>query len=315
MRGIAPGCTNSSPLERKSSPFPSSIHYPSPTSLKAPLFFVLSLTLLAGCGAGTPSSPAPPAAIPALSEDWSLLGIATSPANLPTPVPLLTGTLTSSGATVTGTLRAYAGFPPGPDPSVPCVAPLTPLLVSGTVDAAGNLNLTIPIANGIATITGLLAADHHTSATGSLTITGGACAMAATPMHITNFANATGTYTGTLDEYTVNSTGITVIVPNTATPITVTLTEATTPNALGAFPVTGSVITTGACPAQFTITPGTTISGGVFFNTSLPDPSANPPFNDLAGAFKPDASSLFVGSFLDSGVCAQFQLQGNLTPQ
>ncbi len=134
-------------------------------------------------------------------------------------------------------------------------------------------------------------------------------------MHIVNFADATGTYAGTLNQYTVNSGGVGVIVPGTATPITVTLTEATIPNRLGAFSLDGTVIATGACPAQFTIAPGTTISGGALSNTSPQSSPGLPSSNNLFGAITSDASSLFIGSFLNSGPCTPLQLQGNLAPQ
>lgn len=283
-----------------------------PTSL---LLLLTCPALLCGCGSSPSSTPAPgstrppgSSALTVLAGDWAISGDAPAdaPFTLPAPVTTFTGSLTSSGTAVTGSLRAYSPSQLGSTSRISCIPLSTTLAVTGTVDSSGNLTLTVPIANGTATITAPLPGDRHTRTPGSYTISGGDCAMPATPMHIVNFANATATYTGTLNQYSTTPAGLGFIVPGTATPVTVNLAEGTTPNPAGAFPVSGEVVATGACPAHFSIAPDTTISGGALV------PPPGPPATNLFGAVMPDALSLFVGSFFS---CPELQLQGTLTRQ
>ena len=113
---------------------------------------------------------------------------------------------------------------------------------TGTLDANNNLTLTAPItagsSTGTATITATLGSNPQTLADASIQIVGGgSCAMPATPSTIAQFAPVTGTYTGT---FNVPNTGN---VPVAGTNITVTavLTQSTTANASGQYPITGTV--------------------------------------------------------------------------
>jgi hypothetical protein len=128
------------------------------------------------------------------------------------------------------------------------------------VDASNNLTLTIPLGStqGTATITAALNANPETPANGSLQITGGNCAMSSTPIVITQYAPLTGTYIGTLYKSDPN-TG--AILPATATTVTAVLTQSTTPDSYGEFPVNGTVTSTGAYATHYTLNGSVPIDG------------------------------------------------------
>jgi hypothetical protein len=130
---------------------------------------------------------------------------------------------------------------------------------SGTIDPNGDLTLTVPIAGGTATIAAtIVTPESYTN--GTWQITGGDCAMPATAISIAEFAPATGTYTGVLN---VLDTTTGLPVAGTATNVTASLVQSTTPNADGQFPLSGTVTATGACSGSFPVT-NEVVSGGVF---------------------------------------------------
>src|ERR1017187_5449675 len=127
------------------------------SKLRFTLLFPLAALL--GCGANpTPSAPA--SNYLNLTGDWVALAPPNplTPGVLPTPVSDFLGTLQSGGGTVTGTLRAIA-------PNFPqCVSFTQDLQATGTIDANGNLVLTIPIAGGTATIAATIATPESYTA-------------------------------------------------------------------------------------------------------------------------------------------------------
>jgi hypothetical protein len=208
------------------------------------LFLLIPLAALLACGSNiTPTAPA--SNYLNLTGDWVALAPPnpSTPGVLPTPVGDFIGALQSSGGTVTGTLH-------GLSTSFPQCVPLTQdLQAAGTIDANGNLVLTIPIAGGTATITATIATpESYTN--GTWQISGGACAMPSTAIQIAEFAPATGTYTGVVNLLDL-TTGLPI--PGTATNVTATLVQSPTPNADGEFPLSGTVTATGACSASFPI--------------------------------------------------------------
>jgi hypothetical protein len=232
-----------------------------------------------------------------------------TPTTLPSPIADFTGALQSSNGTITGTLRAFDGS------TNPCVPLTQDLAVTGSDSSAtslsgtvNNLSLTVPIANGTATITADLPQNLNSYITGSYQIVGGACTMPATPMIISQFASATGTYTGTLN--VVNQTTY-LPIPGTATAITAVLTQSAIPNADGQFPLTGTVSANGACNANLAFS-----NGIVFGNGILSQPLTGPsnPQGFFGGAIDPTATT-FTGLFEAFSNCNNQEYQGTLTRQ
>lgn len=239
-------------------------------------FLLLPLTALLGCGA-TPTPPIIASSYLNLTGDWVVLAPPNpaTPGVPPTPVADFFGALQSSGGTVTGTLRAISVSQPQ------CVSFTQDLQTTGTIDANGNLKLTVPMAGGNATITATIGTPESYTA-GTWQITGGACAMPSTAIEIAEFAPATGTYTGVLN---VLDTTTELPVTGTATTINLALTQSTTPNSDGDFPISGTVTATGACSGSFAIA-NEVVGGGVFM------PALTGPIGLLSGGILPTATTL-----------------------
>jgi hypothetical protein len=235
-------------------------------------FLALPLAAILGCGSSPTASA--PAQYLNVNGNWEALGLQSPPTvGLTTPIAAFMGALQSTNGTVTGTLRAF-------DASNflnPCVAFTQDLAATGTLTPAGNFVVTVPISNGTATLTATLSANLQTFTQGSWQIVGGACAMPSTPMAITQYAPVTGTYTGTLTAY-----GTT-----TSTAISAVLTQSTTPDLDGRFPLTGTVTAPGICSGTFSLIPEVVSGNGIYTtNTGTLAPAA-----ELTGAFLPDAST------------------------
>lgn len=114
----------------------------------------------------------------------------TVPPPLPSPIANFTGALHSSEGKVTGTFRALA-TPTGSQ----CVDIFTNLPVTGTLDSSGNLNLSIALPGGTATVTAALPTNLRSKTAATWQIVGGPCAMPTTAVHIEQFAPLTGAYT------------------------------------------------------------------------------------------------------------------------
>jgi hypothetical protein len=264
-----------------------------------PSFVCASLLFaLVGCGGGsTPSTPSP---YLNLNGNWEAIGISANPSQslLATPIAAFMGALHSSSGNVTGTLRALdTNF------LSPCVPYTQDLAANGTLSAAGNLVLTVPISSGTATLTAALTSNLQTYTTGSWTIVGGPCAMPSTSMAITQYAPVTGTYTGTLTNF-----GTT----NNSTTITASLTQTSTPNADGQFPLAGTVSATGACTGSFPLTTEYVSGNGIFTESG----NFQSPLALLSGPILPPATSIQTSlSLTGSSTCTVGQLSGTLTRQ
>lgn len=260
---------------------------------------LVPLAALLACGS-TPNPPPATSTYLNLTGDWVVLAPSnpSTPGVLPTPVSDFLGALESSGSTVTGTLRAIAtNFPQ-------CDLLTQDLQATGTIDASNNLTLTVPIAGGTANIAATIAVPESYTA-GTWQITGGACAMPVTAISIAQFAPATGTYTGVLNVLDV-TTGLPVA--GTATSVTAAVTQATTPNADGQFPLSGSVTATGSCSGTFPIT-NEVVTGGAFMPISM-----TAPLGVLSGGIGPTATSL-IALFNPQPACGSQLYSGTLTRQ
>jgi hypothetical protein len=127
-------------------------------------------------------------------------------------------------------------------------------------------------------------------------------------MKISQFANTTGTYTGT---FNVLATGTLTPVPGTATAITAVLTQSTIPNADGQFPLTGSITAAGACTATLAITNGLVFGDGV---TSWPLSGPISQQGTFTGAIDPTADTLYGNLFFFS-TCNSQSYNGTLIRQ
>jgi hypothetical protein len=96
-------------------------------------------------------------------------------------------------------------------------------------------------------------------------------------------------------------------VPGTTTNVTVTLVQATAPNADGQFPLSGTITATGACSGTFPVT-NEVVSGGVFMPATLTGPPAV-----FAGGIPPTATML--NADLNPSACGSQVYTGILTRQ
>ena len=266
------------------------------------ILLLLPIAAILGCGASpTQSSPTSPN----LSGDWIALAaptpIGTAPTMLPTPIADFIGALQFTGTAAAGTFRAFDSTYPNP-----CVSPTQDLPVTGTLDAANHLTLTLPISGGTATITATLPQNPQAFTIGNWQIVGGACAMPATAIAIVQFAPVTGTYTGVLNviDFTTH-----LPVPGSATTVSAALVQSTTPNADGQFPLTGTVTATGACSGSFPL--GNEVVFGGEILPLIPTGSSTVFF---FGSVEPSGTTLFSG-FSSFSACGSQLYQGTLTRQ
>ncbi|HEV2618366.1 MAG TPA: hypothetical protein VGU23_00340 [Acidobacteriaceae bacterium] len=260
----------------------------------------IPLAALLGCGMTPTSNPSGPSTA-SLSGDWLALALP-NPSNLqlPTPIVEFSGSLQFNGSSIAGILHAA-------DPEInPCVSFTQDLQATGTIDSSNHLSLTIPISGGVATITATLPSNPMTYIPATWQIIGGACAMPATSISLAQFAPVTGTYTGTFNAY---SGPPVAIVPGSATAISAVLTQSTTPNADGQFPLSGTITASGACSGSFTLTNEVVSGGGIGPSLGFPTPPLV-----FTGAIEPTGTTL-MGAFFSLTNCNSQAYSGRLTRQ
>jgi hypothetical protein len=273
-----------------------------PLSLRL-LALALVLTCLMGCGGTPPPTPAP--VFPNVTGNWQfeLQILVTSPPALPLPpIVQLFGSLVSSGSEVAGTLNARPGGFPA------CVANNADLPVKGTVDATGNITLTVPIAGGVATIISATQSARPPLANGTYQVIGGACAQSSVGLNGFEVLNVSGTYAGTLAQIIPSGSG--------SLSVTATLDQSPTPNADGEYPLTGTVTYSGDCSGTLLFNNGI-VFGEEFqsaplspdFGTSTELFSGGIPLTGLAGL-----QPLGASFFLPAG-CSLTAYTGTLTRQ
>jgi hypothetical protein len=236
-----------------------------------------------------------------LSGNWAVGATSNAAVNSGSqPVTGFYGPLQFSSGAITGMLSAtingtYATCQQYYTGAVP---------VTGTLDASNNLTLTLPISNGTATITSALGANPQTLADGSFQIVGGSCAIAPNTMTIAQYAPLTGTYSGTFNVATLNVTGSgNVPLPNTNVTVTAVLTQSTTANSSGQYPLTGTINVTGACTDNNIPFTGT-VTGSSF--TPISGPS-------FAGSFDPTVPAIYSATYTSAN-CPAHRQGSNNTP-
>jgi len=264
----------------------------------------------------TPPVASTPATITAgLSGNWGVLAnynSAATPAS--EPVTGFSGALQFSNGTVTGILTA------SPKLSSACNSYIANFgggtgTVTGVFDASNNLALTFPIAGGEAAISASLGSNPQTLAYGSYQIVGGLCAIGATPMTIAQYAPVTGTYTGT---FTIPNTQSNAPTAGSSISVTAVLTQATTSNSSGQFPITGTVSVTGACTDTATLASTGTVNGSEIYSASDTGNVLTGPL--FVGEITPSASTILWAEFTDASNGSNcnagiYLYQGTLTRQ
>jgi hypothetical protein len=213
------------------------------------------------------------------------------------------GALQFSSGSISGILTPE----PPPNPTgllLPTCTTFAPTAVTGMIDASNNLTLSLPIGGGTATITATIGSNPETPATGSFQIAGGTCAMSAASMTITEYAPVTGTYTGSL----------TNMQNGTASPVTAVLTQSTTANGNGVFPLTGTVTLTGQCNISFVISSSYSYVRGDLVEALSGAPNTTSPILSLWGYTDSTASTITRAALEgDQSGCVLYE--GTLTRQ
>jgi hypothetical protein len=267
-----------------------------------PLIPLLAAFVIAGCGVGTTPTQTPPDAA-SLTGNWQIQQY--SSITTPPIGPSLLGALQVQGSQVTGTFYT----------TPICSNPVTVSYTGSYDSSTGNLTLTavqvqpIPVQVQLAIPT-----DPATIATGTMIapaslpgdtfgcdlkpITGPAVGVEIAPLN--------GTYTGTLTD-SAN--------PSFSGPATLVLTQSSTPNSNGAFPLTGT-LTFPASSNLGTYTLTGTVSGeGIALSFS--SPAVIGPAISLTASTNPAASQITVTNlaFLGGGIDISATFTGTLTLQ
>jgi hypothetical protein len=132
------------------------------------------------------------------------------------------------------------------------VAETTDLPVNGTLDAAGNLTITFPIAGGLGTISFNATPPLRSPLlSGTYQAEGGTCAQASGSLNAFRVQNVTGTYVGIATQMIPIPSG-----PAPTSNVTAVLVQSATPNSDGQFALSGTITSTGACNSTLTFNQG-----------------------------------------------------------
>jgi len=237
---------------------------------RLPHLLLVSLMPLAGCAAGNfvPINPSP-----GLTGNWQIQS-GTAITSGPTSPVFITGALQQQGSQVTGVFTVDSF----------CTTQPT-FNFTGTVDASGNLALTATPFSVVA-VKLAIPTNPTTVANGTLGAFGEICALAwEGPAVGVRIASVTGTFTGPV---TANAT--TPPAPISSGSVSLSLTQASTANASGQFPVAGELTFTGGGCTSNTAVTGTISGEGIVLGSSAGGSSVS-----FAGATDP-ATSAIAGS-------------------
>jgi hypothetical protein len=268
--------------------------------------------VLSGCGSTSPVTANE--TFPGLTGNWQMQTSQPPAAGLPPSYPafsgvVLVGSLVQSGSDVTGLLQfedLRSGLLNG------CVSFLTLVTISGTINASGAVELQGSVGGGTVKIAFSAPPAKTPFVTATMTVSGGSCALAATPSLAGLVPNVSGTYTGP-----VNVTNFVTNAVSTGT-ATLELGQLDTPNPTGHFAMSGTLTVTG------TVCNGTATFngeiGGLLFQLFDPDSSDGVNIANLSGTADPtipDAGVLLGAAFNSTfpGSCNEEFVFGQLTPQ
>jgi hypothetical protein len=264
-----------------------------------PLLPLILLMPLTGCAVGNFPTTSPPTT-QSISGNWEITS--GTPAS-PSSIVVLTGAIAQQGTAVTATFQTIAlcGTPPVVN-------------FSGTFDANRNLTLTatpVPEINVKLDVP----PDPGNVAVGTLGASGLICALALeSPAIGFMIPPVTGTYTGTVTASTINPTPPAI----STIPVTLTVTQASTANSSGQFPLTGTLgYSGGGCTGSIPL--AGSISGSSFLlqtTSSLQQGQAYASVIGIAVPTSPSLSSVsieFVNSPCSTSPPSAYS--GTLTPQ
>ena len=208
-----------------------------------------------------------------------------------TPVEDFSGSLASSAGSVTGILHAKPlAFPN-------CVAETTDLPVSGSLDIAGNLTITFPMAGGVGTISFNATPPLRLPLfSGTYQAIGGTCAQAAGSLTAFEVQNVTGSYVGTATQM--------YPIPSGSAPtstVTAVLVQSVTANSDGQYPLAGTITSAGACNSTVTFNQGLVYGDTI---QSYPGPMFPMPTGSFTGsAFPSSTQAVFSGDLYQFAGC------------
>lgn len=249
-------------------------------SLYLSLVVSLSLPFLVGCGGspmgggnngeGIGQTPPP---VTGFAESWHFVPASNSSS--------IEAALTLSSSSVVG-VGHFQSFNTGS--SCPSFFDNFPL--SGTIDGQGNLSVkSSPVSGRVLFLTGVLAPDRGSVSSGRYHFTGG-CAAAETGLTGVKVKPLTGLYVGTMQ-----GSGSTVS-------ISTQLTQATTSDKDGLFPLAGTFTVANMCDAPFTLN-GASVVGAVVHLYS----NTGAGLDDLTGVMDSEAQQIELDDYLFSGDC------------
>lgn len=281
---------------------------------RAHFLMLCCLMPLAGCAVATTLNSL--TATPDLSGNWTIAS--TSGPAVPTAGLLLVGSLTSQGSNVSGIFRlANLALPNS------CGVPLQQVVaVTGTIDSSRNLKLTSAAFSGSVltiqmvvppTINPVGGGVTPNSMSGTIAIAGGACTFGSSPAFGYEVVSLTGTFDGPITAALTNA-------PIPAGNVSLVLSQSTTPQSDGQYPVIGTLNFTGGGCTSSTSFSGT-VSGSLLTLASAPTGAVLPSIDNLVALVNPVTGQLDLASLIfPTGPCGTSllsfsQFTGNLTRQ
>lgn len=248
-----------------------------------------SLLILPISGCGSSSAPnSQPTSYADVTGNWYIPSIGFPPVGYPSIAAI--GALRSSGAQVTGTLRLSSATGSACGSLSPAFA------VSGTIDSAENLTLTSQPFDGdsVLSVQLNLLDKINGYANGTVSITGTSCSLPKMTGAGLLVPPLNGTFSGTV----VPAVNIPPSAPGSGGAI-LSVSQAATPDALGQFPLSGSLqFTAGTCTTTIPLVGS--INGAPFTLTQAPGQST---YVVVSGDQPPNGNVLGTGISFPSGPC------------
>jgi len=229
-----------------------------------------------------------------VSGNWQIASTAPSAGRL----SALSGAFTGTSTSLSGILHS--------DSASSCMAPATPIPVTGSTDVNGLTTVTgSNVAGGTLTITGYLSASGRSLTGVSYNVTGGTCAFAAVATGATaqSYSPITGNYAGNFSDAHGQVISVTAV-----------LTQSPASNADGNFTLSGSgSFPSNACFDSPVTISNTQVTGGSFTFTNTDASTQNSVTN--SGTFSTDGTMLTVTNWTLTGPCGPDSGTGLLTRQ
>lgn len=248
---------------------------------------IVASASITGC-TGTLALPTGNAA--AITGNWQLSATATGASML----PVISGSLTGSGSTVSGILHANS--------TGACVSSTTPITVAGSVAAGQAVTLAGKVGGGTLTITGTLAADGKSLTNAVYSVTGGSCATSAKVSATAQaYADISGNYTGSFGD----SDGQVIA-------ISATLTQTPSSDTDGNYQLSGTgTFPNNPCFSSPVSIASSQVTGGSFTQTYTDTVKNNSV--TASGTFSTDGTTLTVTNWVLTGSCGPDSGTGLLT--